>query len=877
MIKKFLSIILALCTFLASFQSGMVLKVHAAETTVAGSVKFTENPTKIYDNTAVEDPSADTNGDGAVTYTYYKVSDGGVTAKFEGTPSDAGKYQVVASLAGTEHYSAATASEEFTIIQRPVSLGLSVHVSGSDATLKAFMNNAVNAAGKVKFTIQAQGSEGKSSESAVVAVENSMYAASITEQNLSAGTYTVTAEYEAGSPQNYSCAASATGSFNISMQDRTILGESSFKVAYGSDSFNLGASASESAGAQDQFSYELVSDEYAAYNLTPSVTVDSSGEVTIWNAGTAYIKITLTDSHNIYNTVTKYVRVTVSPAELTVTSYAEDSGIATKTDAEYGALGGITYGLDYAGFTGKDDGGTFTAGHGTLSAVSLPADSGAGEYAIGIRQTGGSTITVNGTSYDNVFLSRNYHINKTYGRFTVKPKSLTVRADNKTVTWGETQPAYTVTMDGLASADTPESVFTEQPKARLSSDKSYDQLEPGSYAITLAGGTQKENAKGLGNYNITLSEGVLTVNKRVLDLSGMSWSDGSFTYDGNEHGLVLSGTLPQGVTVTKSGDRETNAGTYTASAAFALADGCNEADYELRGTSPLTKSWSIAKASVSGTKNPDRILRYTDTERQTLTAADFGITAGGSFAAGGTVTDSGEVLEKNISYGENVQYTLKSGLTFSNQTIEIPVTFTPADGNYAQADLTVKVKLVEKYSPAFTLDAVRNGNSLVCTAMLKKDQSITDALNGEINFYLDTAGTGKLLGTGTVSGSAESADITLNLNELDPGVHTVYAVYSGNTAFAKTLVYGRRTSYYDAHKITPGGYLWHLEIWSWHRAESEWKIDRRYIMLRRKQQAGEAVRKLYQFDRLAGVKPGAVLEFKAEDVEHGGKFIRTLN
>jgi len=100
---------------------------------------------------------------------------------------------------------------------------------------------------------------------------------------------------------------------------------------------------------------------------------------------------------------------------------------------------------------------------------------------------------------------------------------------------------------------------------------------------------------------------------------------------------------------------------------------------------------------------------------------------------------------------------------------------------------------------------------------------------------------------------------------------------SGNTAFAKTLVYGRRTSYYDAHKITPGGYLWHLEIWSWHRAESEWKIDRRYIMLRRKQQAGEAVRKLYQFDRLAGVKPGAVLEFKAEDVEHGGKFIRTLN
>jgi len=99
----------------------------------------------------------------------------------------------------------------------------------------------------------------------------------------------------------------------------------------------------------------------------------------------------------------------------------------------------------------------------------------------------------------------------------------------------------------------------------------------------------------------------------------------------------------------------------------------------------------------------------------------------------------------------------------------------------------------------------------------------------------------------------------------------------GNTAFAKTLVYGRRAEYHDAAKTTPGGYIWHLDVWSWHLSGSEWKIDRRYIMFRYKQKGGEAVRKLYMLDRLGGVKPGATLEIKAEDLDHGGKFIRNLD
>lgn len=99
----------------------------------------------------------------------------------------------------------------------------------------------------------------------------------------------------------------------------------------------------------------------------------------------------------------------------------------------------------------------------------------------------------------------------------------------------------------------------------------------------------------------------------------------------------------------------------------------------------------------------------------------------------------------------------------------------------------------------------------------------------------------------------------------------------GNSAFAKTLVYKRRADFYAADKHTSGGFVWHLDIWSWHLAGKEWKIDRRYIMLRHKQQGSEKIRRLYFFDRLAGVSPGATLELKAEDLENGGKFIRNLD
>ncbi len=100
---------------------------------------------------------------------------------------------------------------------------------------------------------------------------------------------------------------------------------------------------------------------------------------------------------------------------------------------------------------------------------------------------------------------------------------------------------------------------------------------------------------------------------------------------------------------------------------------------------------------------------------------------------------------------------------------------------------------------------------------------------------------------------------------------------AGNTSFTKTMGYFRRADVYAAKKHLNGGFLWHLDIWSWHLAGNEWKIDRRYIMLRHKQQGNENNRKLVMLKPLAAVKPGTIITINSELDGNAGKFIRNLD
>lgn len=101
---------------------------------------------------------------------------------------------------------------------------------------------------------------------------------------------------------------------------------------------------------------------------------------------------------------------------------------------------------------------------------------------------------------------------------------------------------------------------------------------------------------------------------------------------------------------------------------------------------------------------------------------------------------------------------------------------------------------------------------------------------------------------------------------------------TGHRRYAKALLYKRRAKYYASDSITPGGFLWHLEVWSWHMPETEWKLDKRHMLVRHKQLGGQTVRKLYLLPTLAAVPPGKELALEPPpDGKPPGRFLRDLN
>ena len=92
----------------------------------------------------------------------------------------------------------------------------------------------------------------------------------------------------------------------------------------------------------------------------------------------------------------------------------------------------------------------------------------------------------------------------------------------------------------------------------------------------------------------------------------------------------------------------------------------------------------------------------------------------------------------------------------------------------------------------------------------------------------------------------------------------------------RTLIYKRRSDFYAAKKHVDGGFLWHLEIWNWHTAGDEWKLDSRDMPLRRMQKGREKKRTLYQMKSLYGISPAASRELTIrKETEH--EFIRILD
>lgn len=203
-----------------------------------------------------------------------------------------------------------------------------------------------------------------------------------------------------------------------------------------------------------------------------------------------------------------------------------------------------------------------------------------------VKNAGTYTATAK-ISNDNYTISSN-----DTATFTIGQKALTVTAEDKTVTYGDSVP-YTATYTGLLECD----------KGKLGTPNfTCNYNEVGTHSITVDG---LENS----NYAITYVNGTLTVNERTVTLD---WGTAnSFVYDGIAHTLkpdakniVNNDNLDLTVTITGeniSGSSAINVGTYTATASI------TNKNYVLAESSK-TATFTITACALTITANAHEII-----------------------------------------------------------------------------------------------------------------------------------------------------------------------------------------------------------------------------------------------------------------------------
>ena len=244
-----------------------------------------------------------------------------------------------------------------------------------------------------------------------------------------------------------------------------------------------------------------------------------------------------------------------------------------------------------------------------------------------------------GTYTATAEISNNYTISSNEAAtFTIEQKALTVTAEDKTVTYGDSA-TYTATYKGLLDCD----------KGKLGTPNftcNYNKV--GTYSITVDG---LENS----NYAITYVNGTLTVNKRTVTLD---WGTAnSFVYNGKARTLtptaqnvVIGDDL--GLTITVTGEKITgpsaiNVGTYTATASitnqnYVLAESSKTATFTITtraltitannheiiyGSAPATNGYTISgiEGETPETANIGGTVKLTTTYTQYGNVGEYDI------------------------------------------------------------------------------------------------------------------------------------------------------------------------------------------------------------------------------------------------------------
>ncbi|MBE8719267.1 beta strand repeat-containing protein, partial [Sphingobacterium pedocola] len=296
-------------------------------------------------------------------------------------------------------------------------------------------------------------------------------------------------------------------------------------------------------------------------------------------------------------------------------------------------------------------------------------------------------------------------------------------------------------------------------------------------------GTQEVTATITGsNYTELVLTADLTITPATI--TGITFGDGSFVYDGTAKSLAISGTLPAGASVAYSNNSRTDVGTQGVTATITASNYT-----ELVLTADLT----ITPATITGVTFDDGSFVYDGTVKSLATSGT--LPAGTAVAyTNNTRTDVGaQEVTATITGSNFITLVLTADLTITQATIT-GITF--GDGSFVY-DGTVKLLAITGTLPVGTAAAYTNNSrtdvgthvvtvtisgsnymELVLTADLEVTPStITGITFGDGSFVYD--GTAKSL---AISGTLPvgTAVAYTNNSRKDVGIQLVTATITGS-------------------------------------------------------------------------------------------------
>ena len=302
--------------------------------------------------------------------------------------------------------------------------------------------------------------------------------------------------------------------------------------------------------------------------------------------------------------------------------------------------------------------------------------------------------------------------------FTITKKALTVTADNKSVTYGDDAPQYTVSYDGFMNNET-NAVLGGT--LALACDYVKDQSGVGTYTITPSGYTSD-------NYAITFTKGTLTVGTKALENSFIADIDAlTYTSEAKTPAPVLTFhemTLVAGTDYTVAYSNNTNAGTATVT-----ATGKGNYSGQAQKTFTITQKeatlqWSNKELTWTG-----QALKPTCEVTNLCGTDKCDVTVDGAQVEAGTYTATATALS-NANYKLPQAVTCEYSITkkIEDDTVD------PIAGNVKAEvyDETTKQAVITEMTPTegettYTIPATIGGYDVVAvTGNLSKAKGITD-------------------------------------------------------------------------------------------------------------------------------------------------------